>query len=223
MLYPINEIFQTLQGEGHFMGTPAIFIRLQGCPVACSWCDTKHTWEKKNEQQVDLFSILQKKTANDFWSHSNEQELLAVIRAQGYQASHVVITGGEPCLHDLTPLTQLLEQEGYFCQIETSGTHLVHCTPSCWVTVSPKINMRGGFKIQHQALERADELKHVIARKRDIETLDALIGNLKDRKKRIISLQPVSQKKSATQLCIDTCIERNWRLSVQMHKYLGIE
>ncbi len=46
MQYPINEMFQTLQGEGYFTGVPAIFIRLQGCPVGCSWCDTKHTWEK---------------------------------------------------------------------------------------------------------------------------------------------------------------------------------
>lgn len=43
MQYPINEIFQTLQGEGVFTGVPAIFVRLQRCPVGCSWCDTKHT------------------------------------------------------------------------------------------------------------------------------------------------------------------------------------
>lgn len=47
MQYPINEMFQTLQGEGYFTGVPAIFIRLQGCPVGCAWCDTKHTWEKR--------------------------------------------------------------------------------------------------------------------------------------------------------------------------------
>ena len=46
MQYPINEMFQTLQGEGYFTGVPAIFIRLQGCPVGCAWCDTKHTWDK---------------------------------------------------------------------------------------------------------------------------------------------------------------------------------
>lgn len=46
MQYPINEMFQTLQGEGYFTGVPAIFIRLQGCPVGCARCDTKHTQEK---------------------------------------------------------------------------------------------------------------------------------------------------------------------------------
>lgn len=223
MLYPVNEIFQTLQGEGHFTGTPAIFIRLQGCPVGCSWCDTQHTWEKKSDEQVDLSCILKKTQADHRWSNATEQELLTVIRSQGYKAAHIVITGGESCLYDLTPLTTLFEEQGYYCQIETSGTHPVRCSPSCWVTVSPKINMKGGFRVQNQALDRADELKHAVARKRDIEALDTLIPDLKDHKKRIISLQPISQKKSATQLCIDTCIERNWRLSVQMHKYLGIE
>lgn len=50
MQYPINEMFQTLQGEGYFTGVPAIFIRLQGCPVGCAWCDTKHTWEKRGSE-----------------------------------------------------------------------------------------------------------------------------------------------------------------------------
>ncbi|PTA21507.1 hypothetical protein C9E21_29480 [Escherichia coli] len=57
MQYPINEMFQTLQGEGYFTGVPAIFIRLQGCPVGCAWCDTKHTWEKLEDREVSLFSI----------------------------------------------------------------------------------------------------------------------------------------------------------------------
>jgi 7-carboxy-7-deazaguanine synthase len=52
MQYPINEMFQTLQGEGYFTGVPAIFIRLQGCPVGCAWCDTKHTWDKLEDREV---------------------------------------------------------------------------------------------------------------------------------------------------------------------------
>ncbi len=55
MQYPINEMFQTLQGEGYFTGVPAIFIRLQGCPVGCAWCDTKHTWEKLEDREVSPF------------------------------------------------------------------------------------------------------------------------------------------------------------------------
>lgn len=74
---------------------------------------------------------------------ASSEDLLAVINRQGYTARHVVITGGEPCIHDLMPLTDLLEKSGFSCQIETSGTHEVRCTPNTWVTVSPKVNMRG--------------------------------------------------------------------------------
>ncbi len=130
MQYPINEMFQTLQGEGYFTGVPAIFIRLQGCPVGCAWCDTKHTsgqagrsgsvvvqhpGENQRERQVGPGK--QRGSAGDYW-------------AAGWTARHVVITGGEPCIHDLTPLTSLLEQNGFSCQIETSGTHEVRCSPN---------------------------------------------------------------------------------------------
>lgn len=57
MQYPINEMFQTLQGEGYFTGVPAIFIRLQGCPVGCARCDTKHTQDKLEDREVSLYSI----------------------------------------------------------------------------------------------------------------------------------------------------------------------
>lgn len=66
MQYPINEMFQTLQGEGYFTGVPAIFIRLQGCPVGCARCDTKHTREKRGSGSL-LFSILAKTKESDKW------------------------------------------------------------------------------------------------------------------------------------------------------------
>lgn len=58
MDYPINQVFQTIQGKGYFTGVAAIFIRLQGCPVRCSWCDNKHTWDKNKQQQRPLSIIL---------------------------------------------------------------------------------------------------------------------------------------------------------------------
>ena len=133
-----------------------------------------------------------------------------------------MITGGEPCIHDLLPLTELLEAHGYSCQIETSGTHEVRCTTGTWVTVSPKVNMRGGYEVLDQALMRADEIKHPVGRMRDIEALDELLARLHDERQRVIALQPISQKEDATRLCIETCIARNWRLSMQTHKYLNI-
>jgi 7-carboxy-7-deazaguanine synthase len=222
MQYPINEMFQTLQGEGFYTGVPAIFIRLQGCPVGCSWCDTKHTWDKLADRETSLGDILLKTVETDAWGAADAEALLAVIAQRGWTARHVVITGGEPCIHDLTPLTEALEQQGFSCQIETSGTHRVQCSEKTWVTVSPKVNMRGGYDVLNQALVRADEVKHPVARQRDVEALDALLATLSDSKPRIIALQPISQKDDATKLCIETCIARNWRLSMQTHKYLNI-
>ncbi|NJD00698.1 7-carboxy-7-deazaguanine synthase QueE [Candidatus Erwinia dacicola] len=222
MQYPINEMFQTLQGEGVYTGVPAIFIRLQGCPVGCSWCDTKHTWDKLTDRETSLGEILLKTVKTDAWGAADAAALLGVIRQHGWTAKHVVITGGEPCIHDLTPLTVALQDDGFSCQIETSGTHEVLCTPETWVTVSPKVNMCGGYDVLNQALILADEVKHPVARQRDVDALDDLLATLSDEKTRIIVLQPISQKDDATKLCIETCIARNWRLSMQAHKYLNI-
>ncbi|UDG80970.1 7-carboxy-7-deazaguanine synthase [Candidatus Hartigia pinicola] len=222
MKYPINEIFQTLQGEGFFSGVPAIFIRLQGCPVQCSWCDTKYTWEKNINKKTTLDDVVLKNLNMDTWALSDINTLTYFLKTQGYMAKHIVITGGEPCIYNLIPLTSAFESQGYYCQIETSGTYPIQCSSKTWVTLSPKIGMKGGCQVLTKSINRANEVKHPVARKRDIEELDIL---LKKRTKKIlpvIALQPISQKKSATKLCIETCIARNWRLSIQTHKYLNI-
>ncbi|ABF14116.1 7-carboxy-7-deazaguanine synthase QueE [Candidatus Palibaumannia cicadellinicola] len=222
MQYPINSICQTLQGEGYFSGIPAIFIRLQGCMVGCNWCDTKYTWHKNKIEQGIAKDIMLKKANSSVWSNLSEEDILALIVQQSWIAKHVVITGGEPCMYDLLPLTYLLEQYKFSCQIETSGTQSIKCTSNTWVTVSPKINKHYDVQILAQALSRSNEIKHVVSRQRDIKYLDELLLTLKDSKQRVICLQPLSQKKLATKLCIDTCIMRNWRLSMQIHKYLNI-
>ncbi|MEQ1964953.1 7-carboxy-7-deazaguanine synthase QueE [Xenorhabdus khoisanae] len=222
MIYPINEIFQTLQGEGVFTGVPSVFIRLQGCPVGCSWCDTKHTWEKVADKQQPMENILLKSQDSDIWGVATAKQLLGIFTRQGYSARHIVITGGEPCLYDLRPLTETLESEGYQCQIETSGTHEIQCSEKTWVTVSPKVKMRGGYRVLPEAMKRANEIKHPVGRERDIEALDELLTMLDGNSAPIIALQPISQKEEATRLCIETCIARNWRFSMQTHKYLNI-
>lgn len=222
MLYPINEMFQTLQGEGFYTGAPAIFIRLQGCPVGCSWCDTKHTWDKFEDKQQPLSDIVHKTAESDFWADASIEQLMAVIAEQGWTAKHIVITGGEPAIYDLIPLTAAFDAAGYQCQIETSGTHPIRCTDKTWVTVSPKVNMRGGYDVLNSALLRADEVKHPVGRQRDIDALDLLLSQVPPSTQRIIALQPISCQKAATELCIATCIARNWRFSMQTHKYLNI-
>ena len=221
-MYKLNEIFQTIQGEGFYTGTPSIFVRLQGCPVGCAWCDTKHTWEVDPALKVEIKSVVEKKAESDDWSQLSAAQLLEIIRDKEYTAKHVVITGGEPCMYDLTAMCELLHSEGFTTQIETSGTFKVHAPDSTWVTVSPKINMKGGYDIEPQAMSRANEIKHPIAMEKHVEELDALIAKHPINTD-LVYLQPISQKEKATRLAIDTCIRKNWRLSIQTHKYLGIE
>ncbi|WP_323899114.1 7-carboxy-7-deazaguanine synthase QueE [Aeromonas hydrophila] len=223
MHYPINEIFQTIQGEGVFTGLPAIFVRLQGCPVGCPWCDTRHTWVVDPAREVGVQAVLDCSNESDGWSKMSTEQILTSFQQLGYQARHVVITGGEPCLYDLQDLSTALIEAGYQVQIETSGTSEIQTHEQTWVTVSPKINMKGGLPVLVSALERANEIKHPVATERHVEELDALLATASLRENVVIALQPISQKPRATQLAMATCIARNWRLSIQTHKYLDID
>ncbi len=218
-MYKINEIFETIQGEGVFTGVPAIFIRLQGCDVGCAWCDTQQTWDIDISKQVSFHQMTQKITESAQWCEADADEILAFVQTK--EAKHIVITGGEPCIYDLHPLTASMESHGFQCQIETSGTYEIKATENTWVTLSPKIKMRGKKVVNHSALLRANEIKHPVGTEKDIKNLDELLANI-DVTEKIISLQPISQKVNATDLCIKTCIKRNWRLSIQTHKYLDI-
>jgi len=221
--YKVNELFQTIQGEGIYTGTPAIFVRLQGCDVGCAWCDTKHTWEIDNEKQTDLILLTDQSSESDRWATVSAQGIVDEIHRLAYHAKLVVITGGEPCMYDLRPLTQVLHEQGFTTQIETSGTYPVLVDDAAWVTVSPKVNMRSKKAVLTSALMRANEIKHPVGTEKDIEQLDALLSGLDAIADKTISLQPISQKEKATALCMKIAIERNWRLSVQLHKYLQID
>ncbi|MEJ6079536.1 7-carboxy-7-deazaguanine synthase QueE [Vibrio sp. 1-Bac 57] len=221
--YKVNELFQTIQGEGVYTGVPAIFVRLQGCDVGCAWCDTKHTWDIDPSKQSELMLLTDKSTESDRWADVSAKEIVDEIKRLGYTANLIVITGGEPCMFDLRELTQVLHEFGFQIQLETSGTYPVLVDDQTWVTLSPKINMRGKKEVLKTALVRANEIKHPVGTEKDIEQLDALLQQLKSVNDKTICLQPISQKPKATALCMKTCIERNWRLSIQMHKYLDID
>lgn len=131
----VNEIFYSLQGEGFFTGTPAVFIRLSGCNLRCPFCDTQH----------------------EAFTEMTEQEIAA--EAARHEARHVVITGGEPTLQLTESLIALLHKAGKFVAIETNGTRV---PPVCtdWVTFSPKdayVHTRQAVPV----ITCADELKLV--------------------------------------------------------------
>ena len=162
------------------------------------------------------------KTAEtEHWAQVTAAELLARFTKEGYQAKHVVITGGEPCMYDLNPLCELLHHNGYSTQIETSGTFTIKAPAQTWVTVSPKVNMAGGYKVLQSALDRANEIKHPVAMEKHVDELLQLLQHT-DTTAKLIYLQPISQQRRATELAIAMCKKYNWRLSVQVHKYLGI-
>ena len=97
--YQVNEVFDSIQGEGVHAGVPATFIRLQGCTVGCEWCDTQYTWGKGGTRMT------------------GEEVANLVLQ------SHVVITGGEPTIYNLDFLMAeiWLQHSGAYIQLETSG------------------------------------------------------------------------------------------------------
>jgi len=219
-LYPISEVFATVQGEGTWTGKPAWFVRFQGCPVGCGWCDTKHTWHLDPTKKGDCADVLAK--THDWspvWAEFDVLSLLeAFTAAPGIR--HVVITGGEPCVHDLRLLTESLNQAGYATQIETSGCFEVLCSFETWVTVSPKVGMPGNLPVLDTALARASEIKYPVGKSSDLQDLKGILPRV--RRAAPIYLQPLSLSRRATQLCIEAAMENGWSLSVQTHKYIGV-
>ena len=117
---PLVEEFYTLQGEGYHTGHAAYFIRIGGCDVGCSWCDTKFSWNPELHPPIDIQDIAD--------------------RASVYPAAAVVVTGGEPLMVNMGPLTDLLKEKGIETFLETSGAYELTGTWD-WICLSPKQNM----------------------------------------------------------------------------------
>lgn len=221
MNLPINEIFSSVQGEGSFTGTPAVFVRLQYCPVGCPWCDTKHTWEKKDEYKISFEEMLTKTKDAPTWADVYIPELLSYLAKQPEEL--IVITGGEPCTYDLTVFTTQLVLLGKMPQIETSGTVLVKAHEHTFVTVSPKLDMPGKLQPLQQAIYMADEIKMPVGKMADVEKLKNLLHDCMLGEENVpVYLQPLSQSEKATELCIEQARLNGWRLSAQLHKYIHV-
>jgi 7-carboxy-7-deazaguanine synthase len=219
----VNEIFETIQGEAFFTGTPAIFVRVQGCPVGCPWCDTKHTWDLEGAPAISVEAMLAKHKDAPTHAVMKSAEIADLLTSSRFQARHVVITGGEPCLYDLGPLTFAISRAGMVAQVETSGTQPVAVSNKTWVTVSPKVDMPGGFDVLRQAINAASEIKMPIGKMTDIEMLEDV---LRMREKPCpVWLQPLSMSEKATKLCVEQAIAHardGWRVSIQTHKLMGV-
>mgnify|MGYP001353645418 FL=1 len=192
------ESFYSIQGEGFHSGKPAYFIRLSGCDVNCHWCDVKESWDISKEQYASIDDIVNK-----------------VIKTS---TKLVVITGGEPLMHDLSDLTTALKNEDKKIHIETSGTHPL-TGDFDWICFSPK-KFKKPLEIYYSV---SDELKIIICNKSDFQWAEELSRKVKKNTKLI--MQPEwSREELISPLILDYIkLNPKWRISVQTHKYLNVE
>lgn len=194
-MYPINEIFCSLQGEGEKTGTVSVFIRMSGCNLRCAFCDTDH----QSHTMMSAPEIVEQ-----------------VMRYPG--APLIVLTGGEPALHVDNALIQALKMTGKTIAIETNGT-LPLPDGIDWVTLSPKTAFQGGEALPC-IITSCDELK-VVYTGQNLNQYDHIKAQqrflqpcyVEDPKQRLLGLQ------ATVKAVLDN---PQWRLSLQTHKLLGI-
>ena len=201
MRYPVYETFHSWQGEGVHLGKSTFFIRLFGCPVHCPWCDSAGTWHP--DYVPDRIEKIEAAELADF--------------AAKAKPDLVVVTGGEPVIHDLECLTDALETSGLSRHLETSGCHEISGDWD-WITLSPK---RESPPVE-SALNQANEFKVIVDSERSIdEWTEFLSGQIDSRP---IWLHPEWSQHSNAEILnriTEFVKERGspFRAGVQAHKY----
>lgn len=193
---PVVETFHSVQGEGVWVGTNAFFIRLAGCDVGCLWCDTKHSWNELRHPQC------------------NTTDLIAEAKAAN--PAIVVITGGEPLMHDLTFLSTGLKSAGLPVHLETSGAHPFSGSFD-WVTFSPKQS-----KPPHKSIyPQVSELKVVVINPSDLEWAEHCAAKIPANAVKL--LQPEWGTPDSYLLIFEYVLSHpEWRISLQTHKFTNI-
>ena len=194
---PVMEHFYTLQGEGFYQGKAAYFIRLGGCDVGCVWCDVKDSWDAGKHQQMEVDDLLLNVTATP--------------------AQMVVITGGEPLMHNLDHLTAALHKAGLQTNIETSGAYPLSGEWD-WICLSPK-----KFKAPlAEILPLADELKIIVFNPSDLNWAEKYAALVTPACK--LYLQPEWDKAAIIIPLVIDYIKQHpqWELSLQLHKYINV-
>ena len=196
---PVVETFHSLQGEGFHCGKSAFFIRLAGCKVGCTWCDTKYSWPLDHHPRRGIDALAQE-----------------AARASKNGAAFTVITGGEPLHHNLFGLTELLAQHGTETHLETSGVDPLSGSPD-WITLSPKPHRPPRTEL----LQCCNELKVIVHDTNDLMFAEEMAG--KTNPGTVLLLQPGWQSDKGQRLSIDHVRKhRHWRLGLQTHKWLGL-
>ena len=198
--YPVAETFFSVQGEGLHLGRRAYFVRLFGCNVKCAWCDSRNAW---NGTPACVMSA---------------EEIACEAKKSG--AEFAVITGGEPCIHNLSPLTACLAAAGVAVHLETSGTVRIDESPDApfgWIAMSPKL-----FAPPLEAsLARADELKYIVSDLAELDLYSQFSDSAKNAK--AIWMHPEWSRRADRQLINGLCEfvksrGGKYRVGWQMHK-----
>jgi organic radical activating enzyme len=194
---PVVEEFFSLQGEGFHTGKAAYFIRLGGCDIGCSWCDSRFAWDP------DLHPVVESKAI--------------VKRVVQSGADSVVVTGGEPLMWSLDFLCQELKNNNINTYIETSGAYPMSGDWD-WICLSPKRNMPPIVEI----CKVANELKVIVQDSSDFEWAERYLGMVNS--ECLLYLQPEWSRFEFVVPGIVEYIKKNpiWRISLQVHKYLHI-
>jgi len=198
----VNEIFLSVQGEGHLVGTPMVFVRLSGCNLDCEWCDTPH-------QKGDLMS-----------PEMIVNQVLFEVRKQPIR--YVCLTGGEPTIQELEPLLDHLHGADFRVCLESNGSRRLSLDRReifDWVTISPKLQ----FGVDRWLQRTGDEVKIPIGK--DFPSVTHLeevrdLGNFE-----FWFLQPIDDvdfQSNAKRSLRLACEDPQWRISAQMHKRLGL-
>ena len=195
-LLPIMEAFYTIQGEGFHKGLASYFIRTGGCDVGCHWCDVKESWDENSHPIISIEEIVKKSAGlSDF----------------------VVVTGGEPLMWNMNPLTKALKKLGKKTHIETSGAYPLTGIWD-WVCLSPK---KAKLPIE-DVYNHAHELKIIIYNNHDFKFAEQ--ESKKVNQNAILYLQPEWGKREEMMPLMVDFIKKNpkWKISLQTHKYLNI-
>ncbi len=204
----VKEIFPTIQTEGPHAGTPAVFVRLGGCNLACDFCDT----EFENFSEMKLADIVKQVNAA---AGAKEKRLRKLV----------VITGGEPLRQPIEKLCNALLAEEFDVQIETNGTLWRNVPPEVTVVCSPKNTGTGYAPLRDDVLRRASAVKFIVSRTHPLYQHVADVGQT--RFNTPVYVQPMdemnAEKNEANlQYAKELAFASGHRLSLQMHKLMGL-
>lgn len=215
----ISEIFYSVQGEGMLIGVPSVFVRVSGCNLRCTWCDTPYT----------------------SWAPEGEPATVAevVARVRAFPARHVVLTGGEPMLFDeIVELARGLRELGLHITVETAGTvfQQIECD---LMSISPKLanstphERDGGrwadrherIRYQPQVLRRLMngypyQLKFVIAAPTDMDEVARIIDELQAERQRVVLMPEGTSRHTLAERgrwLTQICMRDGYRFSPRLH------